>query len=109
MIIPPGAEEFRNLLLSLISETFSAVSTPIQYAAIAAYEDSPEIGAYNDLCRKIHKTCGLYLWEKLVEMGLNCPKPEGAFYIFPDLENFRSEISGKLGIKKVSNLCLHLF
>lgn len=109
MVIPPGAEEFKRSLLSLISETFSAVSTPIQYAAIAAYEDSSEVRSYNDLCRRIHRTCGLYLREKLVEMGFGCPKPEGAFYIFPDLENLKSEIIGKLGIKKVSDLSFHLF
>ena len=55
---------------------------PIQYAAVTAYEDSPEIRSYNDLCRKIHKTCGLYLREKLVETGFNCPKPEGGFLCF---------------------------
>lgn len=109
MAIPPQGEKFKHSLLSLISETFSAVSSPIQYAALAAYQDSPEINSYKTLCRRIHKACGLYLWKKLVEMGFNCPKPEGAFYIFPDLENFRSDITDKLGIKKISDLCIHLF
>ena len=40
-------------------------------------------------------------------MGLNCPKPEGAFYLFPDFENQRSSLEDK-GIKSSMGLAASL-
>ena len=38
-----------------------------------------------------------------MQMDLNCPKPEGAFYLFPDFQNHR-EILKKRGITKCYKL-----
>ena len=73
----------------MVSETFSAVSAPIQYAAIAAYTKSESLMDHIELCSKIHSAAGKYLHKRFTGMGLNCPEPEGAFYLFPDFENFK--------------------
>ena len=104
MGIPWGQEKLFRAFVSLISETFSAVASPIQYAAITAFEEDPEIASYVDLCRQIHRTCGTYLWKRFTDLGLNCPYPQGSFYLFADFENFKKEIFGT-GISNIEDLC----
>ena len=94
-------------LASLTSETFSAVSSPTQYAALAAFSDDPEIEGYVSQCCKIHQAAGDYLYEAFVAMNLNCSRPEGAFYLFPDFENFKDALFKK-GILNAGMLCDHL-
>jgi hypothetical protein len=33
-----------------------------------------------------------YLHTRFVGMGLNCPKPAGSFYLFPDFDNYREKL-----------------
>ena len=82
-------------LSSMVSETFSAVSAPIQYAAITAYSGDPEIQEYVQDCSKIHEAAGMYLYRRFKAMNLNVPQPEGAFYLMPDFENHRSKLLEK--------------
>lgn len=37
-------------------------------------------------------------------MGLNCPKPEGAYYLFPDFDNFRDKLASQ-SIVTSAQLC----
>jgi|TARA_B100001964_G_C14181994_1_gene576721 aspartate/methionine/tyrosine aminotransferase len=82
---------------ALISETYSCVSAPIQYGALAAFENFEEIRPRIDQCCTIHSLAGSYLHRRFIKMNLNCPKPEGAFYLFPDFQNHREGLS-KRGI-----------
>ena len=88
VLIPDSLELMMSALKSVVSETFSAVSAPVQYAALKAYGDFEAIRPF------IHKTCDIYqyvmhyLHNRFETMGLNCPKPAGSFYLFPDFENF---------------------
>ena len=95
MIIPPSLDVLKGALRSIISETFSAVSAPVQYAALQAYDKfeqiKPEIGKNTE----IYQYASRYLWSRFLEMGLNCPKPQGAFYLFPDFEAFREKLRKK--------------
>jgi aspartate/methionine/tyrosine aminotransferase len=70
----------------MISETFSAVSAPIQYGALPAFAYGPEIAAFVETTTAIHGAAGAYLFERFQALGLLCPRPEGAFYLFPDFE-----------------------
>ena len=38
---------------------------------------------------------------------MNCPEPQGAFYLFPDFENFKALITSR-GIKSSEELCKRL-
>ena len=108
LLATPESSTFKKSLRSLISETFSAVSTPIQYAAMVAYGDDPEINDYNNLCRQIHRACGLYCWRRFQEMGLDCLRPDGAFYLFVSFESFKKNIPGHQWIQHSSYFCFHL-
>ena len=95
MIIPESLRVLKDALKSVISETFSAVSAPIQYAALEAYSRYDELKDEIALNTEIYKTASRYLWSRFLEMDLNCPKPQGAFYLFPDFENFRPQLRKK--------------
>ena len=33
--------------------------------------------------------------QRFLELGLNCPKPQGAFYLFPDFEKFKDKLKSR--------------
>jgi aspartate aminotransferase len=92
MLIPEELRVIKDALKSVISETFSAVSAPIQYAALAAYGRFDEIRDEINLNNQIYKFASRYLCRRFRDMELNCPKPEGAFYMFPDFENYSEKL-----------------
>jgi aspartate/methionine/tyrosine aminotransferase len=95
MVIPENLSVLRDALKSIISETFSAVCAPLQHAALAAYSRFDEIRDEIALNNRIYKAASRYLWSRFLEMDLNCPKPQGAFYLFPDFENYRPQLRNK--------------
>ena len=58
-------------------------------------------------CRDIHGAAGHFLHQRFTEIGLNCPEPQGAFYLFPDFENF-SDILNSRGINTSEELSKRL-
>ena len=74
--------KLKNLLKVLASETFSAVSAPIQYAAIAAYKNDHSL--YLNNSREILKLVGEYVYDNLKSNKVLINKPQGGFYIMPE-------------------------
>ncbi len=107
LLIPEELAILKQALTSIISETYSSVSAPIQYAALAAYSNFDSIRPYVKKCSEIHNFASGYLHERCVQMKLNCPRPQGAFYLFPDFENYRSQLK-RNGITTGPQLCEHL-
>lgn len=108
MLIPDSLELMMSALKSVVSETFSAVSAPIQYAALKAYGDFEQVRPF------VKKTCDIYryilsyLHTQFIDMGLNCPKPAGSFYLFPDFENYSRQLHdiGILTSSKMADVLL---
>ncbi len=80
--IPESLRELRDSLKILASETFSSVSAPIQYAAIAAYSNNHE--EYIKNSRSILKAVGEYVYENLKSNKIIINKPQGGFYLMPE-------------------------
>lgn len=91
-------------LASLVSETFSAVSAPIQNAALMAYSNDADIQKYIQACTDIHSLCGKYLSQRFNQIKITTPDPEGAFYIMPNFEFYREKLMAK-GVKNSKDLC----
>jgi len=104
MLVPRGLSLMMEALKSVISETFSAVSAPIQYAALAAYGNFEAVRPFVRATCEIHRYACEYLHRRFEGMGLNCPRPEGAFYLFPDFQNQREALR-KRGIFTGRRLC----
>ncbi|MCB0500624.1 MAG: aminotransferase class I/II-fold pyridoxal phosphate-dependent enzyme [Cyclobacteriaceae bacterium] len=86
------------------SETFTATSAPIQYAAVKAFEFGPEVENYVVDCRKVLKAIAAYAYTELSSIGLSMPAPQGGFYLFPDFGKFRDRLAAK-GINGSPGLC----
>ena len=89
-IIPNELKNLRESLKVLASETFSSVSAPIQYAAIAAFEND-HTNYLND-SRNILKAIGEYVYENLKSNKVLLNKPQGGFYLMPEFvdKNFNN-------------------
>ncbi len=81
-IIPESLKDLKNSLKTLASETFSSVSAPIQYAAIAAYNNNHEEYIKNSC--SILKIVGEYVFENLKSNKIHINKPGGGFYLMPE-------------------------
>lgn len=104
MLIPKQLHAILEALKSIISETFSAVSAPVQYAALEAYGNFERLRTIIKKHSDIHKFASMYLYKRFKNMGLNCPKPKGSFYLFPDFENYAERLRAK-GIITCAQLC----
>jgi|TARA_B110000259_G_scaffold178135_1_gene216069 aspartate aminotransferase len=87
-----------NLLMKnikvLASETFSTVNSPVQYAAVEAYN-----GDYNDFKLKtinILQAVGMYAYEILRSNKVLINPPQGGFYLMPEFINKKYKTSSDL-------------
>jgi len=103
---PKELKYLQNAMTSVASETYSCVTTPIQYAATTAYEDDT-IDDYLFHCRRILETIGQYCASSLIDAGIKVRIPKGAFYIFPDFKPFE-DVLNKKDIHDSNTLCKQL-
>ncbi len=95
MLIPDTLEIIMHSLKAVVSETFSAVSAPIQFAALEGYANYDGVREFVETTNRIHRAASRYLHKRFIAMGLNCPLPEGAFYLFPDFGNYREKLRAR--------------
>ena len=69
-------------LLLLSAGTITAVPTFVQEAAVTALQTDPAP------MRAVYEKRREYVCRRLRDMGLTFPEPEGAFYVFPNIEKF---------------------
>ena len=100
--------ELVKIMASLISETYSAVTAPIQYAAVTAYTPDNDIDNYLKLCCEIHSHVSNYIFKRFTDINLLLPKPEGAFYLFPSFKNYESFLKEKYDIQNSKQLAIKL-
>ena len=84
-VIPNELTKLKNSMKILASETFSAVSAPIQFAAISAFKDDHK--DYILKSKKILKGIGEYVYNNLKSNNVIINKPMGGFYLMPEFLN----------------------
>jgi aspartate aminotransferase len=104
---PKSLRWLLDAMAVVASETFTATSAPIQYAAVAAFEPSPEIDEYLHQARRILRALGKHFYQELQNMGIKAPKPQGGFYLFPDFGRYREKLIQR-GIHNSKILCERL-
>jgi aspartate aminotransferase len=87
-------KKLRNSVKVLASETFSSVSAPIQYAAIAAYENDQS--KYLETSRNILKAVGEYVYDNLRSNKVIINKPQGGFYLMPEFLDKKFQTSQEM-------------
>ena len=105
--IPQTMQEVYKPLQSFFSETFSAVSSPVQFAAVKAYQMSSDLKKYILNCSQILKAISQYVYNQLEKNKIKCTQPEGAFYMVIDFETYRIKLA-QLGINNAEDLCVYL-
>ena len=93
-IVPDSLSILKDSINVLASETFSAVSAPIQYAAITAY--SNDHSEYINNSRNILKAIGNYVYENLKSNKVLINKPQGGFYLMPEFLNKKFNTSSEM-------------
>ena len=93
-ILPNNLSEITNQLKVLASETFSSVSSPIQYAAIEAHKN--DYSNYINHSKNILKSVGNYVYENLKSNNVLINKPKGGFYLLPEFINKKFSTSAEL-------------
>jgi len=100
LTFPKELKIIHDSVRSLASETFTSVSAPIQYAAVKAYtEDHSE---YLNNSRTILKKVADFVYDQLSEIGIECIRPQGGFYILCD---FSKIIKHNNVISNATTLC----
>ena len=92
--IPKQLDNLKNSLKILCSESFTSVSSPIQYAAIEAYK-----GDHSEYLKQVIKILSFtanYVYENLKSNVINIIKSEGGFYLFPEFINAKFSSSSKM-------------
>lgn len=102
-VFPKELQDLQKVVQTIASETYSSTASPIQYAAVEAYKQNPDLETYRINSRRILKTIGNYVHQRLHEMHITTPKPEGGFYFFINFEHYRSLLLPK-GIKTSTEL-----
>ena len=93
-IVPENLKIIKETLNVLASETFSAVSAPIQYAAIQAYEGNHK--NYIKSSREILKSVGNYVYDNLCSNKVLIKQPQGGFYLMPEFIDAKFQSSSEM-------------
>ena len=93
-LVPDSLIQIRDMINVLASETFSAVSAPIQYAAIKAYEN--DHSNYIKKSRNILNVVGNYVYKNLRSNKVLINKPQGGFYLMPEFLNKKFNSSSEM-------------
>ena len=93
MMLPNTFKELEKVYKSLFSETFSCVSSPVQFAALKAYQYHTDIQNYVADSSKILKMMSEFVNREFSKIKIQCTKSEGAFYMLIGFNAYKEEIS----------------
>ncbi len=92
--VPRKLRNILEMIKILSSESLSAVSAPIQYAAVEAF--SMDYSTYIDETRNILFSVGNYVYNHLKSNKVLINPPQGGFYVMPEFLNSKFKTSGEM-------------
>ena len=92
---PANLSWLRDAMAAVASETYTATSAPIQYAAVTAFEGCSFIQEYLTQCRRVLRALGRHCASVLGGADLSVAPPKGAFYLFPDFRRHRRALRAR--------------
>ncbi|MBL9101164.1 MAG: aminotransferase class I/II-fold pyridoxal phosphate-dependent enzyme [Myxococcales bacterium] len=106
-LFPPELRELLAAMTAVASETYTTTSAPVQCAAVTAFACGPEIEDYLARARRILAGLGGWCRDALVAAGVGCDRPQGGFYLFPDLSPLAERLRAR-GVAGGEDLCERL-
>ncbi|MGB2327905.1 MAG: pyridoxal phosphate-dependent aminotransferase [Flavobacteriaceae bacterium] len=107
MSLPKELKDLSVVYSSLFSETFSCVSSPVQFSAIKAYQYSKELQQYVATSAAILDGISSYIYHELTKCSIQCTTPQGSFYMMIGFNNFKENLKS-LKIDSSTKLSHHL-
>jgi len=101
-----ASESIINAINKIQSHTTSHASTISQHAAIEAILGSQD--AVNKMINAFKERRDYFYNELTLIKGISCYKPEGAFYLFPNISIFFNTRSNVFNIKNSFDFAMHL-
>jgi aspartate aminotransferase len=93
VVFPQHAVDLKLQFKKILATEYTAVSTPIQHAAVPGFEISSEMDEYFEITRNIHKIMGEYTYNALTAInGIKATKPEATFYLLADFNAYAPEL-----------------
>ena len=92
--IPKKLQELKNAINIIGSESFSSVSSPIQYAAVKAYTEN--LDEYIQSTKNILRYVGNYAYLNLKSNNVIINPPQGGFYLMPEFRNKKFKNSSEM-------------
>ena len=92
---PESLSSLMGAIAAVASETFTSTSAPIQYAAIKAFSGGIDIERYLWNARKILNVLAKQILILFSSGGIECPEPDGAFYMFINFKNYSEKLKSK--------------
>ncbi len=106
-LFPPRLDALRRAMSAVASETFTAASAPIQYAAVEAFRGGADVGRYLQSTRRVLAALGRRCAHVLRAAGVRVQEPTGGFYLFPDFTPFAGALAER-GIADSPTFCERL-
>jgi aspartate aminotransferase len=94
-VFPESLAWLANAMSAVASETFTATSAPIQYAAVAALQEHADMPDYLSRSRQILAALADHAYRTLSAAGAVLHPPGGGFYLFPRFEARRGSLTAR--------------
>lgn len=106
--IPHALTGLLSAVRAIASETWSCVSHPVQYAAVAAVEEHGDIETHIALCSRAHGMITNYVRDRIIALGIDYPPLAGGFYLYPDFTPLAGGLAAAYGVKSSTDLSTDL-
>ncbi len=96
-IVPDNdfGQTLHRYMSAVAGAIWTTAAAPVQYAAIVAYSNNPEIDAYVDACAAVHGYVTSHLYQIMQDLDIPAPKPAGGFYLYPSFAPWRTALAAK--------------
>jgi aspartate aminotransferase len=94
----------RAALLGAASEIWSAPAAPVQHAAALAFSEPPEIRERISRSRALHASVAAAMARACTDAGLFVPRPQAAFYLYPDFGPWRGDLQSRYAVSSSPGL-----
>ena len=94
-LVPANQRSLLDSLNAIASETWSCVAAPIQEAALLAVAGDDDIEDYICRCTRIHASVARVAAARIANANIDCPRPQGAFYLWPGFEALRQHLKAR--------------
>ncbi|RFU40137.1 pyridoxal phosphate-dependent aminotransferase [Actinomadura logoneensis] len=94
----PFGARLRDSLTGIASEIWSSAPAPVQHAAAYAFGEPAELVERIDASRRLHSAVVRAVAGRFTAAGARVPRPQGGFYLYPDLEPLRDRLDGEHGV-----------